>query len=366
MLKVIIATTQEYKSETQPAVHIELPVTGETLQKAAEEIGLKDFNSGGYKIIGHSFGIYENLKNHISWDVNLSELNLLAYKFERFIDEQAKDFMSLFKDCDEVEMKELINQAYALADGFYEIWRGVKNLDDLGERFVNEKVPDLPIEIFDNIDFEGVGRDVEAHDLGAYTPHGYIRNYYEKVPMVYNGTNLQELLIQEQKKQQSAQSLAQLDKQDALIKTTIRGLTSTAVEKVRMYGLKATEDVTNLQDTVKELIRFWSLDEKPSYQFDEQIRAVIRADEGTPEFQEIYLDQQNALISTTLEGLAATAAEKACVLGTEAAGDIAVLRETAVDLVRFWSMDEELLRQFDEKVQAELEKTGLQQGPHMG
>ena len=201
MLKLIIASLTKNEEGQQPAVHIELPATDEILKKAAQEIGLNDFENGGYEMIGHFFGKYDNLQSYIPCIDNINELNLLAYKLKGFTEEQADDFMSLLADCGYVTVKDLINKAYYLESGSYEIWRGVTDQDELGHRFVEETAPDLPEEIFENINYEDVGYDVQANDHGEFTAAGYIRNIYEEVDEVYNGTNLHHLIEEVQQEQ---------------------------------------------------------------------------------------------------------------------------------------------------------------------
>lgn len=276
MLKLIISNTQKDEHGQQLAVHVELPAAEETLQKAAGEIGLSDFDNGGYEIIGHSFGKYEDLQNHIPGGANINELNLLAHQFKGFAEEQAEDFMSLLTDCGDITVKDLINKAYYLEDDSYEIWHGVMDLDELGHRFVEEKAPDLPEEIFENIDYEDVGYDVQSNDHGKFTNTGYIRNSNKIVDEVYNGTNLIELIAKEREKQKSLKSKdGSLSKEDVMIKATIDGLTATAVEKACVLGVEATEDIGELRKTAAELIRFWSLDERWLEQFDMEVQTVM-------------------------------------------------------------------------------------------
>jgi len=245
-------------------------------KKAAEEIGLIDFDNGDYEMIGHFFGKYDDLQSYIPSIDNINELNLLAYKLKGFTEEQSDDFMALLTDSGYVTVKDLINKAYYLESGFYEIWRGVTDLDELGHRFVQEEAPDLPEEIFENIDYEDVGYAVEANDHGEFTPSGYIRNYNEVFDEVYDGTNLHELLAEEQQGQKISDTQGDwLNEQNALLKTTIDGLTATAVEKACVLGADAMGDINALRKTVADLICFWSLDERHLEEFDQAVQTVM-------------------------------------------------------------------------------------------
>jgi len=57
------------------------------------------------------------------------------------------------------------------------------------------------------------------------------------------------------------------------------------------------------------------------------------------------------LILETLKGLLTTAIEKVCVLGKlDAQEDVKQIRDMYIELIRFWTLDEELIDMFDEKV----------------
>ncbi|MHB1654140.1 MAG: hypothetical protein ACYCVD_16940 [Desulfitobacteriaceae bacterium] len=58
------------------------------------------------------------------------------------------------------------------------------------------------------------------------------------------------------------------------------------------------------------------------------------------------------LLLETLKGLLTTAIEKVCVLGKEdALEDLTQIRDMYVELVRFWTLDEELIDRFDERIE---------------
>ena len=57
------------------------------------------------------------------------------------------------------------------------------------------------------------------------------------------------------------------------------------------------------------------------------------------------------LLQETLKGLLTTAVDKVCVLGKEdALEDLTQIRNMYVELVRFWTLDEELIDRFDERI----------------
>ena len=61
--------------------------------------------------------------------------------------------------------------------------------------------------------------------------------------------------------------------------------------------------------------------------------------------------QTEKLIEFTLKGLLATATEKMCVLGlVDAQEDLKQIRDMYVELVRFWTLDEHLIEEFDEQI----------------
>ena len=57
------------------------------------------------------------------------------------------------------------------------------------------------------------------------------------------------------------------------------------------------------------------------------------------------------LIRETLKGLLTTAIEKVCVLGEQdAQEDLKQIRDMYVELVRFWTLGDDLIEAFDEKI----------------
>lgn len=57
-----------------------------------------------------------------------------------------------------------------------------------------------------------------------------------------------------------------------LIRETLKGLLTTAIEKVCVLGKEeALEDLTQIRNMYVELIRFWNLDETLIDEFDERI-----------------------------------------------------------------------------------------------
>lgn len=63
-----------------------------------------------------------------------------------------------------------------------------------------------------------------------------------------------------------------MSKTDALIRTTLKGLTATAIEKICVLGkAEAAEDITAIRRMVVELVEFWDLDERHIDQFDMDI-----------------------------------------------------------------------------------------------
>lgn len=62
-----------------------------------------------------------------------------------------------------------------------------------------------------------------------------------------------------------------MDKNQLFARTTIRGLTFTALEKKYVLGEDAKEDIAKIRAMVKDLVYFWDLDERCIEQFDMDI-----------------------------------------------------------------------------------------------
>lgn len=62
-----------------------------------------------------------------------------------------------------------------------------------------------------------------------------------------------------------------MDKNQSFIRTTIRGLTFTALEKKCVLGDDAKDDIVKIRAMVEDLVYFWDLDERYIEQFDMDI-----------------------------------------------------------------------------------------------
>ena len=58
---------------------------------------------------------------------------------------------------------------------------------------------------------------------------------------------------------------------DELIPETIWGLTETAIEKKRVLGVKAFEDVMKIRNVIVDLVHFWDLEERYIKDFDNDL-----------------------------------------------------------------------------------------------
>lgn len=59
-----------------------------------------------------------------------------------------------------------------------------------------------------------------------------------------------------------------------LIKTTLQGLIFTAKEKVCVLGEEAEDDINQIREMYKELVRFWDLDERYIDEFDREVESM--------------------------------------------------------------------------------------------
>lgn len=62
-----------------------------------------------------------------------------------------------------------------------------------------------------------------------------------------------------------------MDKNQVLIRTTLSGLTITALEKKCVLGDDAKEDIAKIRAMVEDLVYFWDLGERYIDQFDMDI-----------------------------------------------------------------------------------------------
>ena len=56
-----------------------------------------------------------------------------------------------------------------------------------------------------------------------------------------------------------------------LIPETIWGLTETAIEKKRVLGKKAQNDITSIRNVIVDLVKFWGLEDRYIKEFDKDM-----------------------------------------------------------------------------------------------
>jgi len=194
-MKFILANSTKDEHGVQFAAHIELPATKVEISMATTEMKLDGLKKGNFEIIGTSLGNFESLLKYMPLsNVDLNELNLLAYKLEGFKQEQSEDYLALLTDREGVSVKDLINFACDIATEKYDFWHGDSDLADVGRHYVEDEAPNLPDVILSNISYENVGNDLQVSEDGKITKAGYIRNFNERFEPTYTGNNLDELL----------------------------------------------------------------------------------------------------------------------------------------------------------------------------
>ena len=115
-MKFILANSTKDEHGLQFAAHIELPATKDEISMATTEMKLDGLEKGNFEIIGTSLGNFESLLKYMPLsNVDLNELNLLAYKLEGFKQEQSENYLALLTDREDVSVKDLINFACDIA-----------------------------------------------------------------------------------------------------------------------------------------------------------------------------------------------------------------------------------------------------------
>jgi hypothetical protein len=133
-MKFLVASARKPETVPQDAAYIELPATESEIERTAREIKLGDAKTERISIVGTEFGQLSPLLEHLPLsNVNLRELNLLAYQLKDFYEGQQKDYFAVLTDRGEFPIKDLINFAYDVDEYKYKIWHGVKNYVDLGK-----------------------------------------------------------------------------------------------------------------------------------------------------------------------------------------------------------------------------------------
>lgn len=117
---------------------------------------------------------------------DIEELNYLATRLDSFIQNEIDTFSAIVKAQDaSMTMSGLINLTFNIWD--YNVEQSISDIQELGEKYVEQESPDLDEKIFENLDFEGIGMEVQIEQGGQFTDVGYISNFNQAFEKLYNG-----------------------------------------------------------------------------------------------------------------------------------------------------------------------------------
>jgi hypothetical protein len=181
-MQIKITATLKTASGTH---EIKMPLTQNQFDEALTAAGIMTGSREEYEIISATSNI-EPLDKSLAAAQDIEEINYLAQRLDSF-DKREIGMFSAIVDAgyDTMTMRELINLTFNIWD--YNIEAGIHDLDDLGRNYVENEAQDLDPNIYENIDFEAVGLNIQLDQRGEFTDIGYISNYNDNFSETYNG-----------------------------------------------------------------------------------------------------------------------------------------------------------------------------------
>ena len=155
-------------------VWLALPASRDDFLNALREIKAANYNSitiGQYKTAVAALPV-ELLKS-----ADLDQANYLASRLAELSSEHAELLEAMLES---PLQSKVLNDIKKLIDyfdntGAYEVYSGVNSPVDLAQYYIEESgLIEIPPEWAEGIDLERFGKNLEKHELGYYTRHGYL------------------------------------------------------------------------------------------------------------------------------------------------------------------------------------------------
>lgn len=178
--------TIQAEIKTAKGIHaLSLPMNEQDFDKALTKAGVLTCVAGEYTIESVQSD-NTDIDGIIPLSKDIEELNYLAQYLDSFSDSELETYAALVNAHDSpMNMQKLINLTFNLDD--YNIEQTVHDLEELGEMFVKNEAPNLHPTIFENINFESIGEEVQSDDLGVFTDVGYCSNFNQGFGQIYDG-----------------------------------------------------------------------------------------------------------------------------------------------------------------------------------
>jgi hypothetical protein len=193
-MKLIVVNAERSRLGLRDTAYVILPASEDEIIKAAKRMNIPDLRKGNLIVVSADPSPLQKALQYIpTVGVDLLELDLLAYQFGDFSERQRREYVALLTDRKALTLKDLINFAYDVAAGRYEIWYGVYNCEAAGRKFAKQTAPALASQTLDKLYLTKVGNELLIAG-GKLTGIGFITNFSERFEPKYNDDNLRNLL----------------------------------------------------------------------------------------------------------------------------------------------------------------------------
>jgi hypothetical protein len=193
-MKLIVANAERSRQGLRNTAYVILPALEDEIIKAANRMNIPDLRKANLIVVSADPSPLQKVLQYIpTASVHLLELDLLAYQFGNFSERQRREYVALLTDRKALTLKDLINFAYDVADGKYEIWYGVYNCEAARRKFAKQATPTLESKNLDKLYLTKVGNELLVAG-GKMTGIGFIKNFSECFKPKYNSDNLRDLL----------------------------------------------------------------------------------------------------------------------------------------------------------------------------
>lgn len=119
---------------------------------------------------------------------DIFQINFLAQRIDSLTPEKQEDMNTVIEAFNIHKISDLINLTYEVEHDTYKIIENVNDHDDLGKWFTAENCYDLPSIVLDNIDYSGIGYDLDHYDYeGKFCDRGYVFIENPMDEKVYDG-----------------------------------------------------------------------------------------------------------------------------------------------------------------------------------
>ena len=155
----------------------------------------------------HSQWLKERLKQMDIEYVSLEtkENQLLELIKESFTEEETENFNAITYERYGLTTATEINLALAIKQGYYTIYREMEDCAQVGERYISEEYPALDEIIQDNLDFDGIGMNLEEQG-GKFVDNLFVLDYDNSPELIYKPSEIDSMLREYQPKLEQGQS----------------------------------------------------------------------------------------------------------------------------------------------------------------